>query len=327
MKRIDNSTATEDDEFTDGNPGAGTPATILPAEYLNVIQAELAKMVEMAGITLDQTAVDVEQVSEALAVHVAGLDYYNDTGAADAYVLSAIGVDEEENKTPPAYFDGMRVRFIPDNNNTGAATAEVDGLAAKSIKRGTGAGTDPSADEIVSGAMLELYFDETNDVWKFAQAQASTPAFESQLLHIRHEETSGTSATSPGNTNYNEPGLNTVVTNQITGASFLTGTITLPAGTYFTLSRVPVFTGSENTFYSKARLYNTDDASAEIIGSTLVCSDSTMPDSKVQGLFTLAAQKDLELQVKFGTGGMRAGTAAGFGDTEVYSEALIWKVG
>lgn len=65
MKRIDNSTAV-DDLFTDGNPATGTPATVLPAQWLNVVQEEIAYVIEQASITLDQTGADTTQLHDAI---------------------------------------------------------------------------------------------------------------------------------------------------------------------------------------------------------------------------------------------------------------------
>lgn len=173
MKKVDNSTATIDNEFTEGNPGTGTPATILPAQWLNVVQAELIKLVEMAGITPDQTGVDVNQIAKALAVHVSGLDFYNDTGAADAYVLSVIGSGEAANTEPPAYFEGQRARFKPDNANTGACTARIGAQDIKDIKVGTGAGSNPAAGDLAAGVDAELVFDAANDVWKLIRSNTA----------------------------------------------------------------------------------------------------------------------------------------------------------
>lgn len=66
MKRIDNSTATLDNKFTEGNPSVPTPATVLPAEFMNVLQEELAYIVEQAGGTLDQSAADTTQVYDSV---------------------------------------------------------------------------------------------------------------------------------------------------------------------------------------------------------------------------------------------------------------------
>lgn len=42
--------------FTDGNPGGGVPATILPAEFMNMLMAELMSVLSAGGITLDKTS-------------------------------------------------------------------------------------------------------------------------------------------------------------------------------------------------------------------------------------------------------------------------------
>lgn len=54
MKRIDTFGATFDNKFTSGDPIGGVPATRVSADFMNVIQEEIAGVVESAGITLDQ---------------------------------------------------------------------------------------------------------------------------------------------------------------------------------------------------------------------------------------------------------------------------------
>ena len=58
MKRIDHSTATETNLFTDGNPAQGVPSTVVTAEWLNMVQEELANLVEGLGLELDGEAQD-----------------------------------------------------------------------------------------------------------------------------------------------------------------------------------------------------------------------------------------------------------------------------
>lgn len=61
MHRIDTSTAQKDkfgagkNGFTRGNPQTGTPATDLDDDYFDMLQEELAGVVEAAGIALDKT--------------------------------------------------------------------------------------------------------------------------------------------------------------------------------------------------------------------------------------------------------------------------------
>ena len=61
MHRIDTSTAQKDkfgagkNGFTRGNPQTGTPATDLDDDYFDMLQEELAGVVEASGIALDKT--------------------------------------------------------------------------------------------------------------------------------------------------------------------------------------------------------------------------------------------------------------------------------
>lgn len=61
MHRIDTPTAQKDkfgagkNGFTDGNPQTGTPATDLNNDYFDMLQEELAGVVEAAGIVLDKS--------------------------------------------------------------------------------------------------------------------------------------------------------------------------------------------------------------------------------------------------------------------------------
>ncbi len=77
MYRIDNDTAAEvlpaptepgpkpDGYFTGGNPQTGTPATIVDAEWANMIQEEIANVIEAAGGTLDKA--ENSQLFQAVA--------------------------------------------------------------------------------------------------------------------------------------------------------------------------------------------------------------------------------------------------------------------
>ena len=55
MHRIDSSTATPDNRFTEGNPVIPIPATTVTADWLNSVQEELCAIVAAAGIELDKT--------------------------------------------------------------------------------------------------------------------------------------------------------------------------------------------------------------------------------------------------------------------------------
>lgn len=54
MHRIDGVGATIDNLFTEGNPGTGTPATQVTADFMNAVQEEIAHVIEEAELELDK---------------------------------------------------------------------------------------------------------------------------------------------------------------------------------------------------------------------------------------------------------------------------------
>ncbi len=65
-----------------------------------------------------------QQTQIAVSTYAAGGDFYTDGGVADAYVLSIVGAK----LAPIGYFDGMRIRALAGNTNTGPSTINADGL-------------------------------------------------------------------------------------------------------------------------------------------------------------------------------------------------------
>lgn len=51
MHKIDAPSATVDNEFTEGSPSGGVPATTVSADWLNDVQEELISILSAAGIT------------------------------------------------------------------------------------------------------------------------------------------------------------------------------------------------------------------------------------------------------------------------------------
>ncbi len=127
----------------------------LPAAEFNQIPAELETAITDTGQTLSGGILD--QVSKAMATYAGGGDFYTDSGVADAYVLTVVG----SKKAPTAYFNGMSVRFLIGNVNTGASTVNVATLGVKNIKLADGT-TDPEPGQLPASAESTLTFDGTN---------------------------------------------------------------------------------------------------------------------------------------------------------------------
>ena len=151
-------------------------------------------------------------------------------------------------------------------------------------------------------------------------------SFGTALLHVREEQTSGTDAGTFTSGSPVKRTLNTVKTNEISGASVTASVITLPIGTYWMEADAPAHEVQGHV----AWLQNTSDAAIELVGKGMSVANNVQSNSTVRGRFTIAAPKTFELQHQAAstkaTDGL--GEAIGIaGVLEVYSEVMIWKVG
>lgn len=83
-------------------------------------------------------------------------DFYTDSGSANTYVLTIIG----SQVALTSYLTGMRVRFVPDTNNTGPSTVNVAGIGVQNIKNGDG--TNTLLNQINTTDVMELFYDGTD---------------------------------------------------------------------------------------------------------------------------------------------------------------------
>lgn len=130
----------------------GTPFEKGWADDLNAFMQGLIKA---AGITVSGTTdtVPVSQLLQALTHQVTTADFMVDSGAADAYVLAPL----TDNYAIDSYEDGMQLRFIPDNDNTGASTVNVSAVGAVDIVDAQGAAL--TGGELVAGDTVTLQYD------------------------------------------------------------------------------------------------------------------------------------------------------------------------
>ncbi len=155
----------------------------------------------------------------------------------------------------------------------------------------------------------------------FASAQG---AYESALLHVRDEKGvsvhGGTSQTS-----YTARDLNTVVTNEIAGASLSSNQITLPSGTYYINASAPAYASDRST----AKLRNTTDSTDIILGTSTVSNGgSASTNTEIIGRFTIASSKVFEIQhrTQTSTATLGLGVSKDMSETNIYTNVQIWKV-
>jgi len=135
----------------------------LQASEWNQVPSEIQAVIESLGIAL--SGADLAQLAKAIAGYVANGTFYTDSGVADAYVLTTIGLK----KSPTAYTDGFTAVFRPGNANTGACTVNVAGLGVKSIK--TSSGVDPAASTLLASKLVTLSYDLANDWFEIVVPQ------------------------------------------------------------------------------------------------------------------------------------------------------------
>ncbi len=145
--------------------------------------------------------------------------------------------------------------------------------------------------------------------------------FASQLLHVQDQKSANGGASSVG---FQTRDLNTILTNEITGASLSSNQITLPAGTYYIDAEVPGYRSTRHN----AHLNNDTDSSIEVVGTsqyTATTSDVTNC-SFINGRFTISAQKNFSITHYFaGANSAGYGVSTGNSQVSIYANVRIWR--
>lgn len=175
--------------------------------------------------------------------------------------------------------------------------------------------------------------DEAGQLLGYLQGDAQHRLGVHNLLHVQDQKAQGTAGGAFTSGAWRTRDLNTVLVNNISGATLVNNQITLPSGTYFVDASAPAFSDTNGYIERhQAIVKNITDAIVLLSGmqaslyrrsSGSVCSNR----AQVSGVFTLSAQKVIELQHRCTV----SGPVNGFGQngnftTEVYSDVKIWKV-
>lgn len=136
--------------FQEGNPGTGTPATVIRADWLNGVTAELLSILTAAAITPAKNAFNQVLMAILTLIQSGSGSAQDDTGAADAYVITP---------TPSiaAYTRYQRFTFKAAHANTGTSTLNVNALGTKAIVRPDG--NPLQAGDIAVGMVVTVRYD------------------------------------------------------------------------------------------------------------------------------------------------------------------------
>lgn len=159
-------------------------------------------------------------------------------------------------------------------------------------------------------------------------ASGGAGAFSGALLHIRDEKSEGTDGGTFTSGAWRKRDLNTVLTNEISGASLSSSQITLPAGTYYISAEAPYY--KTDPANHKIKLWNSTNSVDILVGTSMKggsALDATTR-SKLYGRFTISSEKVIELQHRTSSTSNNTGFggASTLGAVEVYTVVQIWKV-
>ena len=154
--------------FVDGDPSIGLQGTIVDDDFLNGLQ-------EMRSDGLDQDG--------SLPI-----DYVIDTGAVDAHVMTLVPVLSQ-------LIVGLPFTFKAITANTGAATLNIDGLGAKTIKKNYN--QDLAAQDIKIGQMVTVIYDGAN--YQMVSAVGNIPVAQPAVRGTYRGKTIKTNVTTPLN--------------------------------------------------------------------------------------------------------------------------------
>jgi len=164
----------------------------------------------------------------------------------------------------------------------------------------------------------------TNKLMTPERARESIVANRPKLFHVRDQKPAGTPGGTASSATWNIRTLNTVVTNEITGASLATNIITLPAGTYEIDALAPAYKVNGH----KLRLYNITDAVTTLVGTSCHANDIVSSISLIRGRFTLTSTKTFRLEhyTTSAEGTFGLGPAGGPSEVETYADVRIEKL-
>lgn len=149
-----------------------------------------------------------------------------------------------------------------------------------------------------------------------------------QHIHVQDQKTSGTNGASWTSGSFQTRVLNTVLKNEITGASLSSNRVTLPAGDYFISFSGEGRVGGA-TYSVKTRIYDITNSAILLNGQgckgSLSSGTAQIIDLKCFGFVTLASPTQIEIQHYTSSSG-ELGLPVNQGE-EVYADLIIKKIG
>lgn len=138
-----------DAPYVDGDPSIAREGSIVPAGSIELPQREIVNFINVSGLTPS----DGDLLQLARSARTQKVNFAVDTGSVNAL---SIALD------PPllAYRQGLPIRVLVANTNTGPATINVNGLGPRPVKRANAANL--VGGDIQAGGIAEMVDDGTS---------------------------------------------------------------------------------------------------------------------------------------------------------------------
>lgn len=180
-----------------------------------------------------------------------------------------------------------------------------------------------------SGATANVAFGGV-DMWIEQSVEASVASSRQHAI-FRSDVAAGAASGTAIDSAWTRRDFNTEVLNEIVGASLVGNQFVLPAGKYKWRSWAAYY----RTARVSSRLYNVTDSADVIIGESSYSDNGADADQvtpKTEGIFTLGAEKTLELQYYAevstgGTNGLGVNNAVGAGVIGIFAQVEVEKIG
>lgn len=201
MHRIDGPGATPENMFTDGDPVAGTPATVVTDEFMNDVQEELISLLTAAGITPVKGTQDQVLKSLAKLLQVQKLTAFPAAGTATALTLA-----------PSPAIDGyeanqsFRVKFVIASGAN--PTLNVSGKGAKALKQYDSTGAKVAA--VFAAGQLSLVEYDGVDWILLDQLPAASDLFNTARVDVASAGTVNLTTAAPSTRHINVTGSTTI---------------------------------------------------------------------------------------------------------------------
>lgn len=346
--------------YDDGNPLLGRRGSRPSGSTWNLIFAELLNVLDTAGLEPDPE--DPTQVAAAIMMLATGGDMFkadnlggladiiaaranlglgnNATGRANLGILQRRGTSIASAATTDlgsADSHYVQVTGTDTITSLGTGTARdfvmVEFTAACTLTHHAANLILPAAVDRVTAAGDRAIFVRRGAaasaqwICLVYQCADGLPIARNGTLQMRHQVASGTNGGSAVAATWNTRPINTVVLNEIAGASLSSNRFTLPAGTYRMLHCICCANGNHQ---NKTRLRNITTGSDVLLGVSADSDSATGSTgySHMFGVFTITATTVFEIQQYSVVAGANTGLGrpVGAGVDEIYAEIVIEKI-